>query len=203
MELDAYIHSATKQPYSILKTKMGELAQFGGEVEEKLNGYQTYIFSLKNDTEYSYEKVNFYSMEITTLYNTLLGLNHKVLSTIYEDQYNGVCSSIQEINKSLTTKPVDVKSININCKTLINNAEKLLQDMKNSMKMYNMAQNIIVFTNRYRSGFSNVNEVLNRAQIHFESGEFEIAIDSVSEVLQEIHPNFYEEMMKKKGYKDE
>ena len=51
--------------------------------------------------------------------------------------------------------------------------------------------------------FSNVNEVLNRAQIHFENGEFEFAIDSVSEVLQEVYPNYYEDIMKKKGYKDE
>jgi septation ring formation regulator EzrA len=80
MELDAYIHSATKQPYSILTTKMGELAEFGGEVEEKLNAYQAFIVSLKTDTEYSYEKVNNYSMELTTLYNTMLGLNHKTLS---------------------------------------------------------------------------------------------------------------------------
>ena len=203
MELDAYIHSATKQPYSILTTKMGELAQFGSEVEEKLNEYQAYIISLKNDTEYAYEKVNTYSTEITTLYNTLLGLDHKVLSIIYEDEYNSVCSLIQDVNKSITTKPVDVKLINDKCQGLINCAEKLLQDMRNSLKMYNMAQNIIVFTNKYRSSFSTVNEVLNRAQIHFENGEFEFAIDSVSEVLQEVHPKAYEEMMRRKGYKDE
>lgn len=203
MELDAYIHSATKQPYSILTNKMGELAEYGSEVEEKLNAYQTYIVSLKNDTEYSYDKVNKYSMEITTLYNTLLGLNHKVLSVIYEEEYENVCDLIQTINKSITTKPVDVSSINVSLQSLINSAEKLLQDMKNSLKMYNMAQNIIIFTNKYRSSFTTVNEVLNRAEIHFDNGEFEFAIDSVSEVLQEVHPKAYEEMIRRKGYKDE
>lgn len=203
MELDAYIHSATKQPYSILTNKMGELAEYGSEVEEKLNDYQAYIVSLKNDTEYSYDKVNKYSMEITTLYNTLLGLNHKVLSVIYEEEYNNVCDLIQNINKCITTKPVDVSNVNLSLQSLVNKAEKLLQDMKNSLKMYNMAQNIIIFTNKYRSSFTTVNEVLNRAEIHFDNGEFEFAIDSVSEVLQEVHPKAYEEMIKRKGYKDE
>ena len=203
MELDAYIHSATKQPYSILTAKMGELAEFGSEVEEKLNDYQNYIVSLKNDSEYSYEKVNSYSVEITTLYNNLKGLNHKVLSVVYEERYNYICSLIQNLDKCLKTQPIDVQSINGNIKKLINDAEQLLIDMKNSLKMYNMAQNIIVFTNKYRSSFSTVNEVLNRAKIHFENGEFEFAIDSVSEVLQEVHPRAYEEMMKRKGYKDE
>lgn len=203
MELDAYMHSATKQPYSILTTKMGELAEFGAEVEEKLNDYQSYIVSLKNDSEYSYEKVNNYSLEITTIYNTLKGLNHKVLSVMYEDEFNYVCNMIQNINKSLKTKPINVEYVNNNCKDLTNVAEKLLLDMKNSLKMYNMAQNIIIFTNKYRSSFSTVNEVLTRAQVHFENGEFEFAIDSVSEVLQEVHPKAYEEMMKRKGNKDE
>lgn len=203
MELDAYIHSATKQPYSILTTKMGELAEYGSEVEEKLNDYHSYILSLKNDCEYSYEKINSYSVEITTLYNNLKGLNHKVISVIYDEKYNEICSSIQSMDKCLKTQPIDVKNINANIKNLIDEAEKLLIDMKNSLKMYNMAQNIIIFTNKYRSSFSTVNEVLLRAQVHFESGEFEFAIDSVSEVLQEVHPRAYEEMMRRKGYKDE
>ena len=203
MELDAYIHSATKQPYSILTAKMGELAEFGSEVEETLNDYQNYILSLKNDSEYSYEKVNSYSVEITTLYNTLVGLNHKILSVIYEEPYQEITSLIQNIDKCLKTQPINVNYVNEEIKQLVNKAEQLLYDMKNNYKMYTMAQNIIVFTNKYRSSFSTVNEVLNRAQIHFENGEFEFAIDSVSEVLQEVHPHAYEEMMKRKGYKDE
>ena len=107
------------------------------------------------------------------------------------------------IDKSLKTKPINVNSINENSNVLVNRAEELLRNMKESLKMYEMAQNIIVFTNKYRSSFSTVNEVLNRAEIHFENGEFEFAIDSVSEVLQEVHPRAYEEMMKSKGYKDE
>ena len=203
MELDAYIHSATKQPYSILSSKMGELAEFGGEVEEKLNAYQDYILSLKNDSENAYSKVNNYSVELTTLYNKLLNLNHKVLSVIYEEEYNNVCDLIQNIDKSLKTKPINVAVINENSNALVNKVEELLKNMKESLKMYEMAQNIIIFTNKYRSSFSTVNEVLNRAEIHFENGEFEFAIDSVSEVLQEVHPRAYEEMMKRKGYKDE
>lgn len=203
MELDAYIHSATKHPYSTLTNKMGELAEFGSEVEDRLNNYQNYILSLKSDSEYSYERVNTYSTEITTLYNTLYSLNHKVLSVIYEEAYNEVCDLIQSIDRSLKTKPINVNLVNENCKVLVNKAEELLYEMKNSLKMYNMAQNIIIFTNKYRSSFSTVNEVLNRAEVHFENGEFEFAIDSVSEVLQEVHPRAYEEMMKRKGYKDE
>ena len=38
--------------------------------------------------------------------------------------------------------------------------------------------------------------MLNRAQIHFENGEFEFAIDSVSELLQQVHPQAYQDMVR-------
>ena len=68
--------------------------------------------------------------------------------------------------------------------------------MKDSVKLHNNASNIIVYTNKYRSSFSAVNEVLNRAQIHFDNGEFEFAIDSVSEILQQVHPQAYQDMVR-------
>ena len=68
--------------------------------------------------------------------------------------------------------------------------------MKESIKLHNNASNIIVYTNKYRSSFHVVNEVLNSAQVHFENGEFEFAIDRVSEILQQVHPKAYEDMAK-------
>lgn len=203
MELDAYIHSATKQPYTVLSSKMGELAEFGGEVEDSLVDYQNYILSLKNDSESAYRKVNEYSIDINTLYHKLVALNHKVLSNEYKEEYEEIREIIIEMSEKLQTKPIDVLNINLCCKDLTNKAEILIKKMNESLNMYKMAQNIIVFTNKYRSSFSTVNEVLNRAQIHFDNGEFEFAIDSVSEVLQEVHPKAYEEMMKAKGNKDD
>ena len=75
--------------------------------------------------------------------------------------------------------------------------------MKESVKLHSNASDIIVYTNKYRSSFTAVNEVLNRAQIHFENGEFEFAIDSVSEILQQVHPKAYEEMNKYKAETNE
>ena len=125
-----------------------------------------------------------------------MSLNHKALITAYKDRYEEVASLIDLINKELVTRPIYVEKINTELKEFKSKANSLLKDMKESVKLHSSASNIILYTNKYRSSFTAVNDVLNRAQIHFENGEFEFAIDSVGEILQQVSPKAYEEMVK-------
>lgn len=198
MELETYIHSPTKYPYSTLNAKMIELKDFSESIDTKVYGFQNYIYSLKEDSQYAYKYVNDASVAITYYYNILGSFNHKVLSYMYKDRYEEVCELIDVISKELVTKPIYVEKINQELKIFKTRATSLLEEMKESVKLYNNASNIIVYTNKYRSSFSVVNDVLNRAQIHFDNGEFEFAIDSVSEILQQVHPQAYAEMVRYK-----
>ena len=115
---------------------------------------------------------------------------------MYKERYEDVAYLIDLINKELVTKPIYVEKINTELKEFKSKATALLKDMKESIKLHENATNIIVYTNKYRSSFTAVNDVLNKAQVHFESGEFEFAIDRVSEILQQVHPKAYEDMIK-------
>ncbi len=200
MELETYIHSPTKYPYSTLNAKLMELKDFSESIDAKVYGFQNYIYSLKEDSQYAYKYVNDASVAITYYHNVLASFNHKVLSYMYKDRYEELCDLIDIISKELVTKPIYVEKINQELSIFKTRATSLLEEMKESVKLYNNASNIIVYTNKYRSSFSVVNDVLNRAQIHFDNGEFEFAIDSVSEILQQVHPQAYAEMVK---YKEE
>jgi septation ring formation regulator EzrA len=49
--LDTYVHSATKQPYSILVEKMHTLRDQDAEAGKAIADFQSYLVSLKNDSE--------------------------------------------------------------------------------------------------------------------------------------------------------
>lgn len=196
MELETYLHSPTKYPYSTLNAKLNELSDFSNSIDVKVEAFQTYIYSLKDDSQYAYKYINDASIAITYYYNVLLSYNHKVLSIMYKDRYEEVTNYIDVISKELVTKPIYVEKINEELKIFKVKATSLLQEMKESVKLYNNATNIMIYTNKYRSSFNAVNDVLNRAQIHFDNGEFEFAIDSVSEILQQVHPQAYQDMVK-------
>ena len=180
-----------------------ELKGFCDAINAKVDAFQAYIYSLKDDSQYAFKYINDASIALTYYYNVLLAYNHKVLSIMYKDRYDEVTNYIDVISKELVTKPIYVEKINEELEIFKLKATRLLQEMKESVKLYNNASNIIVYTNKYRSSFSAVNDVLNRAQIHFDNGEFEFAIDSVSEILQQVHPQAYSEMVKFKEENNE
>ena len=203
MDLETYIHSQTKYPYSTLNSKLLELTDFSESINNKVDAFQAYIYSLKEDSQYAYKYINDASVAITYYYDLILSYNHKVLSVIYKDRYEEITSLIDIISKELVTKPIYVEKINEELKEFKGKATSLLSEMKQSVKLHNNASNIIIYTNKYRSSFSAVNDVLNRAQIHFDNGEFEFAIDSVSEILQQVHPQAYADMVKFKEENNE
>ncbi|MBR3890789.1 MAG: hypothetical protein IKJ30_01795 [Bacilli bacterium] len=196
IELNNYIHAPTKSPYSILNNKLVDVTDFSDSINAKVEAFQSYIYSLKDDSNYAYKYVNDASVAVTYYYDLILSLHHQALESTYKDRYEEVASMIDSINKSLTTKPIYVEKINSELKEFKGKVTTLLKDMKESVKLHANASSIIVYTNKYRSSFSAVNEVLNSAQVHFENGEFEFAIDRVSEILQQVHPKAYEDMIK-------
>ena len=196
IELNNYIHAPTKSPYSLLNTKLVDITDFSDSINSKVESFQSYIYSLKEDSNYAYKYVNDASVAVTYYYDLILGLHHRALESTYKDRYEEVGRLIDLINKELMTKPIYVEKINGELREFKTKTTSLLKDMKESIKLHNNASNIIVYTNKYRSSFHVVNEVLNSAQVHFENGEFEFAIDRVSEILQQVHPKAYEDMAK-------
>ncbi len=198
-DLDSYIHSITKKPFTLLNAKMRELNQYVIDTEKGLNNYIGYIKSLKDDSEAAYRAINDFSIGLNTYLNKIYNLNHHTLIDRYEKAVEDTLEMIDDLKLLLETKPINVRLINEKLNKLMMRAETLIKSMQDSEEMAKIAQSIIVFTNKYRSSFSSVNEVLNKAKIHYDSGEFEFAIDQVSEVLEEVHPRAYEEMLKRKG----
>ena len=168
-------------------------------MDDKLNQFIDFIESLGVTSQKTYDDVNKYSIALNTEKNRLRVINHEVLTNKYQKDIESSFLLIDEINKLLSVKPINVEILTSKLNNMMVNIDLVLKNIKDSISLHNMAQNIIVFTNRYRSSFTDVDQVLNQAQIHFENAEFEFAIDRVSEVLQDVHPKAYEEMMKRKG----
>ena len=85
MELETYIHSPTKYPFSTLNAKLMELSDFSNSIDVKVVEFNSYIYSLKEDSQYAYKYIKDASVAISYYYNLLLSYNHKVLSIMYKD----------------------------------------------------------------------------------------------------------------------
>ncbi len=202
-DLDSYVHSITKQPYSFLSDKMMELKDYGDELELDLNNYLVYIESLRDDSQNAFMNINNYSVEINKRYDAILYTGHEVTIEKFKEPKVKTFELIKDLEKELLSKPINVETVNEKINNVIIESENLIALLIQRKKLYDMAQSVIVFANKYRSSFTDVDAILTKAEIHFDNGEFEYAIDRVSDVLRDVHPTAYQEMMKNKGLKDD
>jgi len=60
-----------------------------------------------------------------------------------------------------------------------------------------MVEEAIVFGNRYRSSFLEVNTELTKAEVLFRNGEYTKALTIAVDIIEKIKPGSYEKLIKK------
>ena len=59
-----------------------------------------------------------------------------------------------------------------------------------------MVENAIVFGNRYRSTYQDVDSDLTRAELCFRNGEYTNALKLAIATIEKLHPNTFESLIK-------
>ena len=65
-----------------------------------------------------------------------------------------------------------------------------------------MVENAIVFANRYRSNSPIVDSELTKGEIYFRNGEYTQALTTVLAVVEKLHPDDYEKMIRENSIND-
>ena len=191
-DLDTYRHSALKQPYSILADQMYLLGSKADIVERGIIDFKKYIMSLRDNAQVAYELSETFSISLNEIKSEVRNTNHPIIQARYAERINNIENMIVELRRVIKNTPINVDE----AITLVDEIKELLHalasDSDNDCSNHNTAETIIVFTNQYRSSFSEVNDVLKRAELHYKNGEFELATDTTVEVLKKVHPSAYE-----------
>ena len=59
-----------------------------------------------------------------------------------------------------------------------------------------MVENTIVFGNKYRSSYPDIDSELTRAELCFRNGEYTQALKIAIATIEKIHPGSYEKLIK-------
>jgi septation ring formation regulator EzrA len=191
-DLDTYMHSTIKKPFSILSEQMFLLASKAEVVDRAIIEFKKYLFGLRDSTQVAYELSETFSVTLNEIKSEIRNTNHPIVWARYAERINTIEKMIVELKRVIKTQPIDVEE----AKSLVDEIKDLLSylasDSDNDCSNHNTAEKIIVFTNQYRSSFSEVSDVLKRAELHYQNGEFDLATDITVEVLKKVHPQAYE-----------
>lgn len=119
------------------------------------------------------------------------------VSQKYNDDLHKGEDMLKDMQIVLDHSPLDVKQLNGLLKNAIDYIYTLYNDVNNLVGMAIMVENTIVFGNRYRSTYADIDSELTRAELCFRNGQYTKALKIGIQCIEKIHPGAYEKMMQK------
>jgi septation ring formation regulator EzrA len=184
-ELDSYLDTSAKQPYTVITKKMSDMQLEMDKVNHTMSDYTDYLTSLKNTSQMVYQGLRDY-------YYKLKSAEHKVKVNIGVDSFtNSVAPKFFDLYKQIAAidaiilkEPVDVnkavelfnpfKEASI---ALIESIDKKADEAAN-------AEAAIVYANAYRVEYTDSRTLLDTAEKAFNEGDFQRASSNALQVLK-------------------
>ena len=112
-----------------------------------------------------------------------------IISNNYFVELAEANEAIGEIIKELEKKPITIKTLNIRVDTARDLVLKLYNTTNEMIKNAALAEIAIVYGNRYRSEYEEIDRGLNSAQILFYKGKYKQALDTSINTINFVEPN--------------
>ena len=186
--LDTFIHSATKQPYSILMNKMNELSAASNAIISDIEEYNSYISSLKSDAEKAYSVVFSAYGKVKAAEYQVRKINVKKVSEKYQPKFDTLYKLLNSIYENLVTECIDIDKVNSLLHEYYEIANVTLEngEVAADYNVMVLAENSILYANRHRYHLSDVDTQLTQAEAYFENGDFESAANMAGTILKRI-----------------
>lgn len=119
------------------------------------------------------------------------------ISLTYEEDLRKANSLVKEVGALLEASPLDIVVLNERTKEAIDFVYTLYNSVNNLVGMAIMVENTIVFGNRYRSSYPEVDSELTRAELCFRNGQYTKALKIAIQTIEKMHPGSYEKLIRK------
>ncbi len=184
--LDMYIHSLEKTPYTILIVKMRDLDKGTNDIFDRFNKFKDYLGSLKTDTENAFRTINDLYFKLKESEETLRGFYNNDFSDKFVDDLDKSYKLIDEIFILLKTVPINVNAVNASLAELNDKTGLIFSRINDAKKYRDLDEEEIMFMNRERVKFSDVNVQLSQAENLYINGEYAQCYQMTETVLNKI-----------------
>lgn len=117
-----------------------------------------------------------------------------VIPSSYYIELTEAQDAIREIVKELKKKPIVIKILNIRVDTARDLVFKIFNKTNDMIKIVTNAENIIIYGNRYRSTYEEIDIALNKAEDLFKRGKYKESLELSVKSLSFIDKNIEEKL---------
>ena len=124
-----------------------------------------------------------------------------MINESYKDYIQDSYDKAAEIQAFRQNRPVELTELSQKVDKARDVIYKLYDNVHNLVVTAQMVEEAIVFGNRYRSTFLEVNTELTKAEVLFRNGEYTKALTTAVDIIEKIKPGSYEELIMKTSKK--
>ena len=184
-------------PATSMLLVLNELAHASDKLNETINSMKKKLDTACADEERAKKQL----LKLQLIVNEInVKINKNRLPSIslkYEEDVRNANAMINEITRLLEATPLDVSRLNEKIKEAIDFVYTLFNSVNNLIGMAIMVENTIVFGNRYRSSYPEVDSELTRAELCFRNGQYTKALKIAIQTIEKLHPGSYEKLIRK------
>ena len=139
------------------------------------------------------ENINIVLLEIKS---ELKNKHLPMISETYKEYIAKSYKSAAEIQKYRNSKPIDLEILSKNVDEARDIIYKFYNNFHNLVVTADMVEEAIVYGNRYRSSFLEVNTELTKTEVLFRNGEYTKALTTAVDIIEKLNPGSYEELIR-------
>ena len=194
------------QDYKIL-VDQGKMKTFAySKLVDELNGLSLKLSRLQDDLDFQLRSIT--SMkddetrareQLATIENLLKKAKYRlkdykipVIPSSYYIELTEAQDAIREIIKELDRKPIVIKILNIRVDTARDLVFKIYNKTNDMIKIASMSEKIIIYGNRYRSSYEEIDIALTKAEELFKRGKYKESLDLSMKSISFIDKNVTE-----------
>ncbi len=161
----------------------------------KISKLKTLLQNVLNDEKRARQqlvKLNLvvHEMEIKLSKSKLEQIEHS-----YESEIRKAKIMLNDTQKIIDASVVNVEHLNAMIKESIDYIYTLFNKISNYVGSAAMVENLIVFGNRYRSTYPDLDSQLTRSELYYRNGEFSKALQITVNAIEKVVPGIYEKMV--------
>ena len=186
---------AKSSPYSMLQKEVEELTIRLKEMEDDLDQALKSLGNMYDDEVRAREQLEEIESFLKQSKEKMRGYKLPIITNNYFVQLSEANEAIEEVIKELERKPIVIKTLNTRVDTARDLVLKLYNTTNEMIKTAQLAEMAIVFGNRYRSVYDDVDSGLDDAEKLFFKGEYKKALDISIKAVSLVDENIYRKLL--------
>ena len=196
------------QDYKILLEQSRAKTFAYSKLVDELNGLSTRLSRLQDDLDFQLHSITSMKDDETRAREQLEAIekllkqsklklkeyNIPVIPSSYFIELEEANEALREIARELDKKPIVIKILNIRVDTARDLVFKIHNKSKDLIKSVIFSERLIVYGNRYRSSYPEIDRMLENASELFSKGQYKKALDLLIKELKKIDANVLERL---------